>query len=87
MDREGGPSGPPSPLGGSPPLWIRPPTDQKPRTTQLGRLGGFLLATCSYYIKTVISAAIHQIAQVGLMYLGAGALLWLAVVVLALLMR
>jgi hypothetical protein len=35
----------------------------------------------------VISAAIHQITQVGLMYLGVGALLWLVVLVLALVMR
>jgi hypothetical protein len=35
----------------------------------------------------VISAAIHQLAQVGLMYLGAGLLLWLVVVVIALWMR
>jgi hypothetical protein len=47
----------------------------------------FSWATYGDWEYGVISAAIHQIAQVGLMYLGAGALLWLAVVVLALVMR
>jgi hypothetical protein len=41
----------------------------------------------SHQDDDVISAAIHQVAQVGMMYLGAGALLWIAVVVIALLMR
>jgi hypothetical protein len=49
--------------------------------------GGFLLATCGHRGDGVISAAIHQLAQVGLMYLGAGALLWLLVAVVALWMR
>ena len=50
-------------------------------------MGGFLLATCGIWVSAVISAAIHQLAQVGLMYLGAGALLWLMVAVIALWMR
>jgi hypothetical protein len=54
---------------------------------RLGSRAAFCWATYGDRGDAVISAAIHQIAQVGLMYLGAGALLWLAVVVLALLMQ
>jgi hypothetical protein len=44
-----------------------------------GELGGFLLATYGYWGYAVIAT--------GLMYLGAGSLLWLVVGLLALVMR
>ena len=45
------------------------------------------MASYGYQGDGVISAVIHQLAQVGLMYLGAGLLLWVVVVIIAMAMR
>jgi hypothetical protein len=60
------------------------------------RLGGFLLAICDHHHQDVsmfgqgTAIALHLVndaMQVGLMYLGAGALLWLVIAVIALWIR